>query len=90
MGPGLHWAGMGFSGMGWNGIMEWNGVEWILVEDALWSFWVVLGRFAQFWSFLGQKNVIFFSRSLRSGQKPEIRKIRRNFFVDTFIHEISR
>ena len=22
--------------------MEWNGVEWILVEDAFWSFWVIL------------------------------------------------
>ena len=31
--------------MGWSGIMEWNGVEWILVEDA-------------FWSFFGQKNAI--------------------------------
>ena len=28
--------------MGWSGIMEWNGVEWILVEDAFWSFWVIL------------------------------------------------
>jgi len=30
--------------MGWSGIMEWNGVEWILVEDAFWSFWVILTR----------------------------------------------
>ena len=31
-----------WSEMGWSGIMEWNGVEWILVEDAFWSFWVIL------------------------------------------------
>ena len=37
-----------WSGMGWSGIMEWNGVEWILVEDAFWSFWVILTLFGKF------------------------------------------
>ena len=35
------------AGMGWSGIMEWNGVEWILVEDVLWSFLVILTLFGK-------------------------------------------
>ena len=38
---------LSWSGMGWSGIMEWNGVEWILVEDAFWSFWVILTLFGK-------------------------------------------
>ena len=49
-----------WNGMGWNGIMEWNGVEWILVEydyfdgcngcilghfDTFWKSWSDFGRF---------------------------------------------
>ena len=40
-----------------NKAMEWNGVEWILLEDALWSFWVVLVTFGRF----GVKKTPFFS-----------------------------
>ena len=56
-------------GMDWNGTMEWNGVEWILVEDALWSFWVVLHTFGRFWV----KQTTFFSVVLsgRAKNPPE-------------------
>ena len=32
VGERLHTENNPWSGMGWSGIMEWNGVEWILVE----------------------------------------------------------
>ena len=46
--------------------MEWNGVEWILVEDALWSFWVIL---APCW---GRKSV---NRFLGSGSRVAYLKV---------------
>ena len=48
-----------WSGMGWSGIMEWNGVEWILVEDAFWSFWVILTLLV----ILGPNLVVFASKT---------------------------
>ena len=49
--------------MEWNGL-EWNhGVEWSGMDFSGGCTLVILGRFGHFWSFLGQKNVIVFSRS---------------------------
>ena len=80
--------------MGWSGIMEWNGVEWILVEDAFWSFWVILTLLVILGANLlvlgpKRKKVNFMTRR-RQIHPTTKKKNRGKILVDTFIHEISR
>ena len=66
---------MEWNGLEWNHGMEWSGMD--LSGVTFGRFWVKKTPF---------QNVVLSGRA----KKPKIRKIRGNFFVDTFIHEISR
>ena len=82
--------------MGWSGIMEWNGVEWILVDDAFWSFFVILTLLVVLGpnlTFVAPKRKkVNFATRRRQIHPTTLKKylFRGKFLVDIFIHEISR
>ena len=76
----LYWL----KGMGWSGTMEWNGVEWTLVESLLVIFWSKKRHFKMSFSragFVSTKNEFFSNKKKKS---PAGRSINTFFLNDFF------